>query len=92
MELHELDAAVVLLAHHRPGEPVGAEGLPDARSALQDDVLLVAQNRHQLLITLFGHVDVLEEIVLGVGLGLRLLDDGVLLTDEVEDKVVLAGR
>ena len=66
VELNELDARNVLDAHHRVGEALGCIGFTDARCALQDDVLLRAQQAHDRFVAFLGHVDLVEELPGGI--------------------------
>ena len=66
MELHQHDARGVLDAHHRVREALGGEGLTHAGRALQDDVLLGAQDTHGCVIAFLVHEDLVEELFRGI--------------------------
>ena len=63
VELHHHHALGVLHTHHGIGQALCGEGLAHARGALQDDVLLRAQDVGEGPVALGVHVDLREEIL-----------------------------
>ena len=63
VELHQLDARNVFHTHHRVSKTLSDESLADARRALQDDVLLGAQQAHDRVVSLSVHVDGRQEVI-----------------------------
>ena len=63
MELHHGDALLILDAHHGIRQPLGGIGLAHAGRALQNDVLLFAQQLNQRGIVLAAHEDIGEEVL-----------------------------
>lgn len=90
MELDELDAAVILLLHHRPCQTPCGESLADAGSALQNDVLLIAQNGHKVLVALFAHIHFIQKIAFCVSIDGCLRGNRVFFPNHIEDEVVFA--
>ena len=66
VELDQHDPRGVLDAHHRVGEAFGGEGLTHAGCALQDNVLLGAQDAHGCVIAFLVHEDLVEELFGGI--------------------------
>ena len=88
MELDELDPTVILFSHHRPCQTPCGKGLAYAGSALQNDVLLIAQNGHKVLVAFFGHVHFIKEIALCVSVNGCILCYRILLTNHIKDEVI----
>ena len=66
MELDQHDARGILDAHHRVREALGRKSLTHAGRALQDDVLLGAQDTHGCVIAFLADVDLVKELPGGV--------------------------
>ena len=90
MELYELDAAIIFFAHHGPRQTFCGESLTNTGSTLQNDVLLIAENSHKVLVAFFGHVHFIEEIALCVSINGGFLRCRIFLTNQIEDEVKFA--
>ena len=69
VELHHLHPRVIRLAHEGVGQALGREGLPRARSALEDEVLLAAQQPEHLLQVLGADEHLRQEALPRVDVG-----------------------
>ena len=90
MELHKLNAAVILFSHHRPGEAACSKGFSHTRGPLQNEVLLILEDSYKAVIPGFAHVHIAQEIILCIGVGGLCRRYGVFLTDQVENEVVFS--
>ena len=73
VELHHLHPRVIRLPHEGVCQALGREGLPRARRALEDEVLLASQQPEHLLQVLRTEKDLVQEIGTGVVL-VRLIE------------------
>ena len=87
VELYEFDAAIVLFAHHGPGQTSCGKGLTNTGSPRQNDVLLITENSHKILVAFFGHVHLIEEVALCVSINGGFLRYRIFLTNQIEDEV-----
>ena len=93
MELNQLDAGLIFLAHHLKGQSPCTERLTNTRCTLQDDVLLVLQKILKPGKVVFGHEHFVEEILPAVFLIRNLMACTLIrLADEIHNDAILLLR